>query len=105
MKNLTVITILMTMPLQAFSVDIRYELQVDGLACPFCAYGVEKKIKALNGVNKDSVAIKLNEGMVIFEAGTGVLLTEQSLKTLINDAGFTLRQVNVYRLNPPNKPE
>ena len=25
---------------------------VNGLACPFCAYGIEKKIKRLNGVKE-----------------------------------------------------
>lgn len=27
-----------------------YKLRVDGLACPFCAYGIEKKLGALEGV-------------------------------------------------------
>ena len=47
----------------------RYELHVDGMACPYCAYGIEK-IKALDGVDKSSVIIKLNDGLVIFEADT-----------------------------------
>ena len=29
-----------------------YRLTVDGLACPFCAYGIEKKLGAVNGVEK-----------------------------------------------------
>ncbi|MGN2393298.1 heavy-metal-associated domain-containing protein, partial [Pelomicrobium sp. G1] len=32
-----------------------YWLQVDGLACPFCAYGIEKKLRALDGVDKVKV--------------------------------------------------
>ncbi|MCZ6677304.1 MAG: hypothetical protein O7E52_08645 [Candidatus Poribacteria bacterium] len=28
------------------------QLRVDGLACPFCAYGLEKNVKALKGVKK-----------------------------------------------------
>ena len=28
-----------------------YKLYVDGLACPFCAYGVEKKVGGLDGVD------------------------------------------------------
>ena len=30
----------------AFADGTRYELRVDGLACPFCAYGIEKKLTA-----------------------------------------------------------
>ncbi len=29
-----------------------YKVQVDGLACPFCAYGIEKKLSAVPGVDK-----------------------------------------------------
>lgn len=27
-----------------------YQLHVDGLACPFCAYGIEKKLGEVKGV-------------------------------------------------------
>lgn len=30
----------------------RYQLQVDGLACPFCAYGIEKKLSRLEGIEQ-----------------------------------------------------
>ena len=29
-----------------------YQLHVDGLACPFCAYGLEKKLGAVPGVQE-----------------------------------------------------
>jgi mercuric ion binding protein len=78
-------------------------LRVDGLACPYCAYGIEKKIKALDGVDKTSVEIMLNDGLVIFQADTPEPMTEASLKTLINDAGFTLRQFQVQPVKPKNE--
>ena len=31
----------------AWAAVASYRLQVDGLACPFCAYGIEKKLTAL----------------------------------------------------------
>lgn len=104
-RRLIASLILLSLSFPALSDLMRYELRVDGLACPYCAYGIEKKIKALEGVNKDSLEIKLNKGLVIFEADTDSPLTEQSMKTLINDAGFTLRQYKVLSINSREKPE
>ncbi len=35
-----------------------YKLYVDGLACPFCAYGVEKKVGGLTGVETVEIDIE-----------------------------------------------
>ena len=42
---------------------VTYQLRVDGLACPFCAYGIEKKLGALEGVQ--SVETNIKDGVVI----------------------------------------
>jgi mercuric ion binding protein len=89
----------MMLSFMAQAADRRYELHVDGMACPYCAYGIEKKIKALDGVNTFSVEIKLNDGLVIFEADTPEPMSQASLNTLINDAGFTLRRFQVQPVN------
>ncbi|WP_206075702.1 heavy-metal-associated domain-containing protein [Marinobacter sp. NP-4(2019)] len=85
------ILLLSALALPAWSADREYQLRVDGLACPYCAYGIEKKIRALNGVDEDSVTIRINEGLVVFQADTEAPIGEAKLKQLINDAGFTLR--------------
>lgn len=105
MRQCLFIAALMMLSIMAQAADRRYELKVDGMACPYCAYGIEKKIKALDGVDKSSVEIKLNDGLVIFEADTESPLTEQSMKILINDAGFTLRQYEVLSVKSSEKPE
>jgi copper chaperone CopZ len=97
MKNFLLICLLGGISLSAWAEERRYNLRVDGVACPYCAYGVEKKIKALDGVNKESVEIKINEGLVLFEADTDVPIGEDTLKELINDAGFTLRNLEIDR--------
>lgn len=71
----------------------RYTLRVDGLACPYCAYGIEKKIKALDGVQPDSIVIELDKGLVVFQAEREQ--RERELAEMINDAGFTLRNMLV----------
>ncbi len=67
----------------------RYELRVDGLACPFCAYGIEKKLMKTPGV--EAVEIDLDKGLVIVSAEEGAAFSEAQMKTLVDDAGFTLR--------------
>ena len=66
----------------------QYDLRVDGLSCPFCAYGIEKKLKKTEGV--ESVDIDLHRGLVIVKTREGVKLTEAQMKRLVKDAGFTL---------------
>jgi mercuric ion binding protein len=65
-----------------------YRLEVDGLACPFCAYGVEKKLNALHGVERLETNIK--EGAVIVTMKDGAELDEASARQAVKDAGFTL---------------
>lgn len=89
------ILLLSALALPAWSADREYQLRVDGLACPYCAYGIEKKIRALDCVDKDSVAILINEGLVTFQADTDTAIAEAEIRQLIDDAGFTLRGLEV----------
>ena len=67
-----------------------YKLYVDGLACPFCAYGVEKHVGGLDNVK--SVDILINEGIVAVNMAPGKTLDEANAKQAISDSGFTLRK-------------
>ncbi len=73
-----------------------YKLYVDGLACPFCAYGVEKKVGGLDGVEK--VAIEIEDGIVAVTLAAGATLDEATAKQAVDEAGFTLR-----KFEPPKK--
>lgn len=68
-----------------------YRMRVDGLACPYCAYGIEKKLKAIDGVEK--IDIDLEAGLVVVDVVEGVELSEPQMKTLFQDAGFTYRSM------------
>lgn len=91
MRQLLSIIILLAFSLPAWSAELHYTLRVDGLVCAYCAFGIEKKIKSLDGVVKESVEIRLNDGLVSFEANAGNPIDPARLKKLINNAGFTLR--------------
>ena len=68
-------------------------MKVDGLACAFCAYGLEKKLKKLKGV--ENVDISLNKGIVILKIKEGVEINPEVLRRLVKEAGFVLKEVKV----------
>lgn len=77
--------------------ETRYEMRVDGLVCPYCAYGVEKKLMALQGVME--IDVDLHNGLVVVVTADTVRFTDMQLTKLFNDAGFTFRS---FRQIVPN---
>jgi len=74
------------------TVEITYvKIGVDGMACPFCAYGVEKKIKKIEGV--ENFYVDINEGFITFSVPSDKKPTEEELKKLIKEAGFRIRNI------------
>ena len=69
--------------------DQVYKLQIDGLACPFCAYGVEKKLKSVEGVK--SLEVSINKGAIIMALEDDADFDEEEARRLVEDAGFALR--------------
>ena len=75
----------------ALAAGVEYRMRVDGLACPYCAYGIEKRLKAIDGVEK--VRVDLDKGLVTVDVKEGTELTEAQMKQLFLDAGFTYRSM------------
>lgn len=67
------------------------KIWVNGLACPFCAYGLEKKVKKLQGV--ENLFVDLNNGYITFTTPYAKTPSEEILKKLVKEAGFVLRKV------------
>lgn len=67
-----------------------YTLQADGLACPFCAYGIEKQLNRIDGV--ESVETDVKSGTVIITMKPGATLDEADAKRAVEAAGFTMRE-------------
>lgn len=67
-----------------------YTLQVDGLACPFCAYGIEKQLNRIDGV--ESVATDVKSGAVVITMKSGTTLGEADAKRAVEAAGFSMRE-------------
>ena len=68
--------------------ETTFLLEVKGLTCPFCAYGLEKKLKKVKGL--ESVSVDLEKDLVTVTAGPGVLVKEADLRKAVKKAGFQL---------------
>ena len=90
----------MSLPVQAGVISLT--VKVDGLACPFCAYGLEKKLKKVEGV--ETLQIDINSGEVILNVTSDTRLTAASgteeqasaglivqVQKAVEDGGFTPR--------------
>lgn len=88
-KLLYAMLLAITVNSAALAAGTQYTMRADGLACPYCAYGVEKKLNEIEGVQQ--IEIDLNAGVVTVTVAEGVELTEPQMKKLFNDAGFTYR--------------
>lgn len=84
---MSIVALALTWAGSAFAGDA-YRLRVDGLSCPFCAYGIEKKLNSLDGV--DAVDVNLKDGAVLVTMKDGASLDEATAKQAVKDAGFTL---------------
>jgi len=78
-------------PAEAAQQDSVIVLQVDGLACPFCAFGLEKKLQKLKGVER--VDIRLNDGQVLLFIHPGEQVRHADIERKVSEAGFTLRGI------------
>jgi len=66
-------------------------IQVDGLSCPFCAYGLEKHLKKINGVK--GVEINMKSGKATVALKSGVQVNDATLTEAVKKAGFTARGI------------
>lgn len=69
----------------------RYEIQVDGMSCPFCVRGLEKKLQALPGAS--NVHVDLATGLARLESRAA--FPPESLDKAVRDAGFSPRAIHV----------
>ncbi len=93
MKNIILLSLLMFSSFGVLAAGTQYFMRVDGLACPYCAYGIEKKLNAIDGVQE--IDVDLDTGVVQVNVADGVVLEEPAMKQLFRDAGFTFRSMKI----------
>ncbi len=73
----------------------QFEVQVDGLGCPFCAYGLEKKFKEFKGI-KD-IAIDIETGDFSFTYPSEKNLSMTDVINQVIKAGYTPNLATIAR--------
>lgn len=66
-------------------------VRVDGASCPFCAFGLEKKLGQIDGVASVTMDLKGGKATVVLKKGAKV--SEQVLRQAVEEAGFTPREI------------
>lgn len=75
----------------------RFTVMVEGLGCPFCAYGLEKKFKELKGLKKP--VIDMETGKFTFQYPGAEKMSTQQVAQQVKEAGYTAVQVSIIRTN------
>ena len=72
---------------------------VQGMQCPFCAYGIRKHLAKLPGARKVEVELAENQAIVTFapDAKTG----DREIQQAIRKAGFTAGKIEWRSAEPP----
>ena len=68
-------------------------LKVDGMVCPFCAYGLEKRIKKLSAVGESTINSKKGTMELFPKEGQHIEIDE--VKDAVKSGGFTPREIRV----------
>ena len=69
------------------------EAEIHGIACSFCAYGLEKKIKKMPGVG--TVSVDVIQGKAVITMRDSATMEKEPLERAVKDAGFTLKHFSV----------
>ncbi len=74
-------------------------VKVDGLACPFCVYGIEKKLRNVDSIR--DVNVDLETGLARITLVEGKVPTLAEVRNAVKKAGFTPRQVSATVIGTP----
>ncbi len=66
-------------------------LKVDGMVCPFCAYGLQKRLEEIASI--DAVLIRISDGLVQIRTKEDQELTDEALTDAVRKSGFSLREI------------
>lgn len=77
--------------------QVYIKIEIKGLACPYCAYGMEKELLKVSGI--ENVDIELKEGLAYISTPVSQKPTKGNLSKIIEDAGFTAGEI-VFQETP-----
>lgn len=68
------------------------ELTILGMSCPFCAYGVQQKLKRLDGVTE--LEVVLETGVATLRLEEDADIPNELLQKAVKDAGFEVAKIS-----------
>ncbi len=99
MKRFITVMVILAMlffPLTALAGKTKVTVRVDGLSCPFCAYGIEKKLKRMAGVEEFLIDIEGGKVEITFKDSEYVRV--EKIEETVKEAGFTPRKIDVEEI-------
>lgn len=87
-RRVVVAICLLGMAASAWAAPLQYRIAVNGLSCPFCAYGLEKKLTEVKGVQ--TVETDISSGSVMVTMIEGATLDRRVAAQAVEAAGFSL---------------
>jgi mercuric ion binding protein len=97
MKKLVIIMVIglttLTIQAQENKTELmgKVKIEIDGLSCPFCAYGLEKNLRDVENIN--DIKIDVENAFVLLSISEGKGIDEDLIRKTIKDAGFTARRI------------
>jgi len=87
-----IVFLLLPFPVHAAAGGPELSVKVDGLSCPFCAYGMEKKLKKLEGIQ--DLKIQVDKGMADLTFKRGASIDLDDIQARIRKGGFTPTKIH-----------
>ncbi|HRI01566.1 MAG TPA: cation transporter [Saprospiraceae bacterium] len=75
----------------------QFLVRVEGLGCPFCAYGLEKKFRKVKGIKQ--IKIDISNGKMTYEVPATNLMKLTEADALVTKAGYVAKGISVLRSN------
>ncbi|MDD4212763.1 MAG: heavy metal-associated domain-containing protein [Bacilli bacterium] len=69
-------------------------LQLETLTCPSCSIKIDKALKSLNGVDKDSVNIMFNASKVKLDFNENIISIDQ-IENTIKNLGYDVKKIQI----------
>lgn len=88
-KGILIITLLFSFN----SYALTQKIEVLGMVCAFCAQGIEKSFGSVEHV-KD-IFVSLENYFIAIESKDGKSIDEKLIKTIITDAGYDVKKIEV----------
>ena len=86
-------TLIVGLPVAGLARVTDITIEVDGLSCPFCAYGLEKQLKTVE--NADTPIIDVKEATATMTPIGDDPVDFEVLREAVKKAGFTPRKIRV----------